>query len=48
MRQSVREELISVRAADPDEAIASGESGMDDDYERILVMKFDKETKLHR
>ena len=35
-----------MRAADPDEAIASGESGMDEDYERILVMKFDKETKI--
>ena len=43
-RQSVREELISVRATEVDEAIASGisgESGLDEDYERIMVMKFD-------
>ena len=35
-----------MRAAEPDEAIASGisgESGLDDEYERIHVMKFDKE-----
>ena len=40
----MREELISVRATEVDEAIASGisgESGLDDEYERIMVMKFD-------
>ena len=43
-RQSVREELISVRATEVDEAIASGisgESGVEEEYERIMVMKFD-------
>ena len=46
LRQTVREELINVRAAEPDEAIASGvsgESGVDDEYERIHIMKFDRE-----
>ena len=42
----MREELINVRATEPDEAIASGvsgESGLDDEYERIQVMKFDRD-----
>ena len=42
----MREELISVRATEVDEAIASGisgESGLDEEYERIMVMKFDKD-----
>lgn len=40
----MREELISVRATEVDEAIASGisgESGLEEEYERIVVMKFD-------
>ena len=48
-RQSVREELISVRATEVDEAIASGvsgESGVDEEYERIMVMKFDKDRSI--
>ena len=47
LRQTVREELLNARAAEPDEAIASGvsgESGLDEDYERIHIMKFDKEN----
>ena len=48
LRQTVREELLNARAAEPDEAIASGvsgESGLDEDYERIHIMKFDKENE---
>ena len=49
LRQTVREELINVRAAEPDEAIGvSGESGVDDDYERIHIMKFDSDTRRNR
>ena len=45
-RQSVREELINFRANEPDEAIgASAESGIDDEYERIVVMKYEKELE---
>ena len=48
-RQTVREELINVRAAEPDEAIASasgvsGESGLDEEYERVHI-KFDKDLE---
>ena len=45
----MREELISVRATEVDEAIASGisgESGLDEEYERIMVMKFDKDRSI--
>ena len=45
----MREELISVRATEVDEAIASGvsgESGVDEEYERIMVMKFDKDRSI--
>ena len=48
LRQTVREELLNARAAEPDEAIASGvsgESGLDEEYERIHIMKFDKESE---
>ncbi|XP_023346354.1 uncharacterized protein LOC111715276 [Eurytemora carolleeae] len=43
LRQTVRDELISIRSDEPDEAISLGES--DDEYERIIVMKYEKELE---
>ena len=38
--------MINFRATEADEAIGvSGESGLDDEYERIVVMKYEKELE---